>query len=134
MMFYDMGAYSTQVSVVSYQLVKSKDRIAAELQPQLTVLGVGLVHKFKYLFIALVYVLFILYYLYFIRYERNLGGLEIQLRLRDHLAAKFNSLKLTSNDVTKNPRSMAKLFKEAGRLKNVLSANTDHFAQVIKDN
>ena len=25
---------------------------------------------------------------------------------------------------------MAKLFKEAGRLKNVLSANADHFAQV----
>lgn len=60
-----------------------------------------------------------------------MGGLEIQLRLRDYLATKFNSLKLTPNDVTKNPRSMAKLFKEAGRLKNVLSANTDHFAQVI---
>lgn len=104
MMFYDMGAYSTQASVVSYQLIKSKDRIAPELQPQLTVLGVG--------------------------YERNLGGLEIQLRLRDYLATKFNDLKLTSNDVTKNPRSMAKLFKEAGRLKNILSANTDHFAQV----
>lgn len=68
-----------------------------------------------------------------ISYERNLGGLEIQLRLKDYLAAKFNDLKLTPNDVTKNPRSMAKLFKEAGRLKNVLSANTDHFAQVIKD-
>jgi len=38
MMFYDMGAYSTQVSVVSYQLVKSN-----ELRPQLTVLGVGFV-------------------------------------------------------------------------------------------
>lgn len=25
---------------------------------------------------------------------------------------------------------MAKLFKEAGRVKNVLSANTDHFAQI----
>ncbi|XP_026815433.1 hypoxia up-regulated protein 1 [Rhopalosiphum maidis] len=104
MMFYDMGAYGTQVSVVSYQLIKSKDRIAPELQPHLAVLGVG--------------------------YERNLGGLEIQLRLRDYLAAKFNDLKLTPNDVTKNSRSMAKLFKEAGRLKNVLSANTEHFAQI----
>lgn len=104
MMFYDMGAYATQVSVVSYQLIKSKDRIAPELQPQLTILGVG--------------------------YERNLGGLEIQLRLRDYLAEKFNALKLTPNDVTKNARSMAKLFKEAGRLKNILSANSDHFAQV----
>jgi len=45
MMFYDMGAYSTQVSVVSYQLVKSKDKRAHELQPQLTVLGVGFVHS-----------------------------------------------------------------------------------------
>lgn len=44
MMFYDMGAYGTQASIVSYQLVKSKDRIAPELQPQLTVLGVGLVY------------------------------------------------------------------------------------------
>jgi len=60
-----------------------------------------------------------------------LGGLEIQLRLRDYLAEKFNALKLTPNDVTKNARSMAKLFKEAGRLKNILSANSDHFAQVI---
>ncbi|KAL4123240.1 hypothetical protein QTP88_015449 [Uroleucon formosanum] len=104
MMFYDMGAYGTQVSVVSYQLIKSKDRIAPELQPHLAVLGVG--------------------------YERNLGGLEMQLRLRDYLASKFNNLKLTPNDVTKNTRSMAKLFKEAGRLKNVLSANTEHFAQI----
>ncbi|XP_060862869.1 hypoxia up-regulated protein 1-like isoform X1 [Metopolophium dirhodum] len=104
MMFYDMGAYGTQVSVVSYQLVKSKDRRAHELQPKLTVLGVG--------------------------YERNLGGLEIQLRLRDYLATKFNDLKFTPNDVTKNLQSMAKLFKEAGRLKIILSANTEHFAQI----
>jgi len=28
-------------------------------------------------------------------------------------------------------RAMQKLFKEAGRVKQVLSANTDHFAQVV---
>jgi hypoxia up-regulated 1 len=39
-------------------------------------------------------------------------------------------MKKTKNDVFKNPRAMAKLFKEAGRVKNVLSANVDHFAQV----
>jgi hypoxia up-regulated 1 len=54
----------------------------------------------------------------------------MQLRLRDFLGKKFNEMKKTSNDVFKNPRAMAKLFKEAGRLKNVLSANADHFAQV----
>ena len=36
----------------------------------------------------------------------------------------------TPNDVTKNQRSMAKLLKEAGRVKQVLSANTEHHAQV----
>jgi len=51
MMFYDMGAYATQVSVVSYQLVKSKDRIAPELQPQLTILGVGLVDYIYIIFL-----------------------------------------------------------------------------------
>jgi len=64
------------------------------------------------------------------RVDRTLGGLDMQLRLRDYLGKKFNEMKKTPNDVFKNPRSIAKLFKEAGRLKNVLSANTGHYAQV----
>lgn len=64
------------------------------------------------------------------RYDRTLGGLDIQLRLRDHLGKKFNEQKKTKNDVFKNPRALAKLFKEACRLKNVLSANAEHYAQV----
>lgn len=56
----------------------------------------------------------------------------MQLRLRDYLGQKFNDLKKTPNDVFKNPRALAKLFKEAGRVKNVLSANNDHFAQVCR--
>ena len=64
------------------------------------------------------------------RFDRNLGGMEITLRLRDHLAKIFNEQKKTPNDVTKNQRSMAKLLKEAGRVKQVLSANTEHHAQV----
>lgn len=63
-------------------------------------------------------------------YDRTLGGLEIQIRLRDHLAKAFNDMKKTKNDVFQSPKAMAKLFKEAGRVKNVLSANTDHYAQV----
>lgn len=39
-------------------------------------------------------------------------------------------MKKTKNDVFQNARAMAKLFKEAGRVKNVLSANVDHYAQV----
>lgn len=43
MMFYDMDAYGTQASIVSYQLVNSEDKTVTELRPQLTVLGVGFV-------------------------------------------------------------------------------------------
>lgn len=70
--------------------------------------------------------LFILLFFFF----RNLGGLGFSLRLRDHLAAKFNEMKKTPNDVTQNPRAMAKLLKEANRVKTVLSANADHYAQI----
>ena len=63
-------------------------------------------------------------------YDRTLGGLEMQLRLRDYLAKKFNELKKTKKNVFENPRAMAKLFKEAGRLKLILSANQEYYAQV----
>lgn len=100
--FYDMGAYKTTASLSSYQLVK--DRQTRELTPVITVLGVA--------------------------HDRTLGGLEMQLRLRDHLAKAFNAQKKTPTDVFTNARAMAKLFKEAGRVKNVLSANADHYAQI----
>lgn len=100
--FYDMGAYKTSAAVVSYQLVK--DKATRETNPVIQVLGVG--------------------------YDRTLGGLEMQLRLRDFLAREFNKLKKTKTDVFTNSRALAKLFKEAGRVKNVLSANVNHFAQI----
>lgn len=103
-LFYDMGASSTTATIVSYQTTKTKERGFVETHPQATIIGVG--------------------------YDRTLGGLEMQLRLQKHLAQKFNEMKKTKNDVFKNPRAMAKLFKEAGRVKNVLSANADHFAQI----
>lgn len=101
-LFYDMGAQKTSAAVVSYQLLKDKQ--TKETNPVIQVLGVG--------------------------YDRTLGGLDAQLRLRDYLAKEFNSLGKTKTDVTKNNRAMAKLFKEAARLKNVLSANADHYAQI----
>lgn len=103
-MFYDMGASSTTATIVSYQVVKTKERGFVESHPQASIVGVG--------------------------YDRSLGGLDMQLRLRDYLGQKFNDAKKTPNDIFKNPRALAKLFKEAGRVKNVLSANVDHFAQV----
>lgn len=54
----------------------------------------------------------------------------MQIRLQKHLAKKFTEVKKTKSSVYESPRAMAKLFKEAGRVKNVLSANVEHYAQV----
>lgn len=54
----------------------------------------------------------------------------MDLRLRDHLAKLFNEQKKSKKDVRENHRAMAKLLKEAQRLKTVLSANVDFMAQV----
>lgn len=104
-LFYDMGASSTIASVVSYQVFKTKERGYTERIPTLTVKGVG--------------------------FDRTLGGLEMQLRLRDALAQKFAESKNIPLDTVKsNKRAMSKLMKEAGRVKKVLSANTEIRAQV----
>lgn len=67
------------------------------------------------------------------RFDRTLGGLEMELRLREHLAGLFNEQRKGqgAKDVRENPRAMAKLLREANRLKTVLSANADHMAQVL---
>ncbi|XP_068096962.1 hypoxia up-regulated protein 1 isoform X2 [Hyperolius riggenbachi] len=100
-MFYDMGARSTTCTIVTYQTTKTKD---SGIQPQLQIRGVG--------------------------FDRTLGGLEIDLRLREHLAKSFNEQKKSTKDVRDNPRAMAKLLKEANRVKTILSANNDHMAQI----
>lgn len=66
------------------------------------------------------------------RFDRTLGGLEMELRLREHLAGLFNEQRKGQSvkDVRENPRAMAKLLREANRVKTVLSANADHMAQV----
>ncbi|XP_026564875.1 hypoxia up-regulated protein 1 [Pseudonaja textilis] len=99
-MFYDMGAGSTTCTIVTYQTMKSKD---SGVQPQLQIRGVG--------------------------FDRTLGGLQMELRLRDHLAKLFNE-QHPGKDVRQNLRAMAKLLKEANRVKTVLSANVDHMAQI----
>ncbi|XP_063167023.1 hypoxia up-regulated protein 1 isoform X2 [Candoia aspera] len=99
-MFYDMGAGSTVCTIVTYQTLKTKD---SGIQPQLQIRGVG--------------------------FDRVLGGLGMDLRLRDHLAQLFNE-QHPLKDVRYNLRAMAKLLKEANRVKTVLSANVDHVAQI----
>lgn len=71
-------------------------------------------------------------FLFLNRFDRTPGGLEMELRLREHLAKLFNEQRKgqKAKDVRENPRAMAKLLREANRLKTVLSANADHMAQV----
>lgn len=76
-----------------------------ETNPQLTVRGVGI--------------------------DRTLSSLEMTLRLRAHLAKLFNEQKKTSSNVLDSPRAMAKLLKEAERVKKILSANIETYAQVL---
>ncbi|PAV63446.1 hypothetical protein WR25_22607 isoform B [Diploscapter pachys] len=114
LLVYDVGAAKTTATLVEYRTVK-RDK---STEPEMFVLGVG--------------------------FDRTLGGFELTLRLRDHLANKFNeaykpkqkiqvfknSSKLKKNLFQENQRSMAKLLKEAERVKQVLSANTDTLVQI----
>ncbi|SAM75657.1 related to glucose regulated stress protein, HSP70-like [Ustilago bromivora] len=58
-------------------------------------------------------------------WERNVGGLKLDLILRDKLAADFDA-KYSSQiggSIRNNHRAMARLLKEANRVKHILSAN-----------
>ncbi len=57
-----------------------------------------------------------------------MGGNAFTLRLAKHLAKKFQEQ--SKKDVFTNPKATLKIYKEAERVKNVLSANADHMAQV----
>uniref|UniRef100_A0A671S9H3 Hypoxia up-regulated protein 1 n=1 Tax=Sinocyclocheilus anshuiensis TaxID=1608454 RepID=A0A671S9H3_9TELE len=96
-----VSSVSANATIVTYQTVKTKE---SGTQPQLQIRGVG--------------------------FDRTLGGFEMELRLRDHLAKLFNEKKKSKKDVRENLRAMAKLLKEAQRLKTVLSANAEHMAQI----
>merc|ERR1719342_1234900 len=103
-MLFDMGAGSTVAAIVGFQIVKTKEKGFAETHPQAQILGVG--------------------------YDRTLGGAEMKFRVRDYLADQFNAMGKTKTDVKTVPRAMGKLLKEAERVKLILSANTDCFAQI----
>ncbi|THU97845.1 actin-like ATPase domain-containing protein [Dendrothele bispora CBS 962.96] len=56
-------------------------------------------------------------------YDRRVGGIELDRRLREILADKF--INKHQRDIRKDKRGMTKLWKEAGRVKAILSANTE---------
>ncbi|RIA89435.1 Hsp70 protein [Glomus cerebriforme] len=105
--FYDMGAGSTKASLISFKTSNVKDvgRFNKTII-NLDVLSVG--------------------------YDRSLGGQEFDIRLQRHFAEEFDkkfSGKLKSSIFT-SERAMTKLYKEANRIKQILSANTDAIASI----
>lgn len=63
-------------------------------------------------------------------FDKSTGGVELDRRLRDILVKDFNSR--YNKNLRDNKRGMAKLWKEAGRVKSILSANNDAFATVSR--
>lgn len=100
LMFFDMGASGTTATIATFQMVKNKGDY--EANPQIVIRGVG--------------------------YDSTLGGNVFALRLAKHFAEKFQEK--TKKDVFQNAKSTIKIYKEAERVKNVLSANADHIAQI----
>jgi molecular chaperone DnaK (HSP70) len=107
-LFYDAGASSTQATVVSFYTVPAAS-ITSKNFTQVDVLGYG--------------------------HAPSVGGYHIDVKLRDILYEAFerdNKGKLKT-PLKQNERGMAKLLKEASRVKHVLSANQAAVARVRCD-
>ncbi|KAL5498189.1 LHS1 [Sanghuangporus vaninii] len=94
---YDAGAGGVRATVVSFETVQNGKKGRDGAQMLITVAGVG--------------------------FDRTAGGLELTRRLRDMLALDFEVKH--NKKITGDARGMAKLWKEAERVKAILSANNE---------
>ncbi|KAF8841856.1 actin-like ATPase domain-containing protein [Paxillus ammoniavirescens] len=92
---YDAGASSTRATVVSFAAAEDPKTKAS--YTEISVLGVG--------------------------FDRSTSGTDLDRRLREILIEKF--ITQHRRDIRRDKRGMAKLWKEAGRVKAILSANTE---------
>ncbi|KXS11061.1 actin-like ATPase domain-containing protein [Gonapodya prolifera JEL478] len=107
--FYDSGASSTVAALISFQKppVNSKGKSSSSTSSatqEIVVEAVG--------------------------FDRTLGGHAFDLRLQKHLADAFDKKHGGTGKVFKNHRAMMKLLREAQKVKEVLSANTETFASI----
>jgi len=108
-LFFDQGATHTSATIADYYLVEQLDPITRDKKNE-TLPTVSIRAQV---------------------YDRFLGGLDMQLRLRDHIVKSFSqSTKIPEDKVYKRGRSASKVFKEAGRVKRVLSANNDFLIRI----
>ncbi|TFY61102.1 hypothetical protein EVJ58_g4721 [Rhodofomes roseus] len=101
---YDAGASSIRATVVGFSNVAGdpKSKSLTKDSIQIMVEGVG--------------------------FDRAVGGTELDRRLREIMINDFN--RRYKKDIRQDKRGMAKLWKEAGRVKTILSANSDATASV----
>ncbi|KAH9031931.1 heat shock protein 70 family [Lactarius pseudohatsudake] len=98
---YDAGAASSRATVVTFS-AQSQGKGKKDTGTLITVNGVG--------------------------YDRLAGGTELDRRLREILVEKFEHKHGVA--IREDPKAMMKLWKEADRLKAILSANTEASARV----
>ncbi|XP_044489116.1 heat shock 70 kDa protein 17-like isoform X2 [Mangifera indica] len=96
--FYDMGATTTHASLVYFSAYNAKEFGKTVSVNQFQVKDV--------------------------RWDPELGGQNMELRLVEYFADEFNKQVGDGVDVRKSPKAMAKLKKQVKRTKEILSANT----------
>ena len=96
-LIYNMGGVDTEVSLVRYSAIS--DPVLNKTFEHIEILAEAV--------------------------ERNLGGEDFDAVIVNILVERFNALKerVGKADVRQNPRAMKRLFKEAVKIKEVLSAN-----------
>ncbi|KAN0065611.1 lumenal Hsp70 protein [Thecaphora frezii] len=105
-LFYDAGSGSVRATVVEF----STQAITAD-----SVLSIGNTQKEAIVINVLG-----------VGWDREAGGLKLDLILRDKLAEEFDKqhgAQLSGGSIKSNHRAMARLLKEANRVKHILSAN-----------
>jgi len=108
-LIYDMGAGSTTATVVSFASRSVKEGKTNKTVIEIATHGIG--------------------------FDRLLGGDLFNERIVNHLVDTFRSSKSgakAKTDIKSDGRAFARLFKEASRVKHVLSANTDTTAMVSR--
>lgn len=99
---YDAGAGSTRATVATFSAQKTLGKSKKDPGTLITVNGVG--------------------------YDRLAGGTELDRRLREILVEEFE--RKHGVGIREDPKGMMKLWKEAERIKAILSANTEAAARV----
>jgi hypoxia up-regulated 1 len=107
-LIYDMGAGSTTATVVSFASRSVKDGRSNKTVIDISTHGIG--------------------------FDRDLGGDLFNARIVHTLVESFRTSsvgKKAKTDIKSNGRAFARLFKEASRVKHVLSANAETMASVF---